>query len=85
MVSGARSCWPPRRVVNVEFLAIVHDLALPQLVSILHTHGEIAHVGCGVVGAILVFGPTASRKMSPTCSSFRIRWWRDWPTLWVSN
>ena len=24
-----------------------------------------------------IFGPTVSRKTSPTCSSSRIRWWRD--------
>ena len=32
-----------------------------------------------------ISGPTASRKTWPTCSSCRIRWWRDWPIAWVTN
>ena len=32
-----------------------------------------------------ISGPTASRKTSPTCSSCRIRSWRDWPIPWVTN
>ena len=26
-----------------------------------------------------ISGPTASRRTWPTCSSCKIRWWRDWP------
>ena len=29
--------------------------------------------------------PIGSRRTWPTCSSCRIRWSRDWPTLWVSG
>ena len=32
-----------------------------------------------------ISGPTASRKTSPTCSSCRIRSWRDWPMRWAMN
>jgi TolB-like protein len=32
-----------------------------------------------------IFGPTASGRMSPTCSSFRIMWWRHWPIAWAMN
>ena len=32
-----------------------------------------------------IFGPTASRKTSPTCSSCKMKWWRDWPIAWAMN
>ena len=32
-----------------------------------------------------ISGPTASRKTWPTCSSCKIRWWRDWPIAWVTS
>ena len=31
-----------------------------------------------------ISGPTASRRMWPTCSSCRIKSWRDWPTVSAS-
>ena len=30
-------------------------------------------------------GPTVSRKTWPTCSSCKIRWWRDWQIAWATN
>ena len=32
-----------------------------------------------------ISGPTASMKTSPTCSSYRMRWWGDWPMRWIFN
>ena len=32
-----------------------------------------------------ICGPTVSRRTWPTCSSCKMKWWRDWPTTWVGG